>query len=668
MRNISIFAIVLSALFSCESEEQLSEAPYKSYNYNVFFPGNPAGYFKSQIDSTGTYQFVFEFNDRGRGPHLEESIDLNAQGVIESLTIRGHNYLKDTVNEYFTYEDGTANWKSSSESGSADFNQDEFYVAVNGTYGSAELMVQKLLRDDGRVLELLPSGTVRISGIDEVNVKDTLDLKLIELTGLSFSPTYYWMDENDRLLASVSTWLSCVREGYDSLYSELLELQTKKQQEYYQNLAEKLTKTPDKKVVIKNVSVFDAEVAKLDTNKHVIIESNKITAILDGNETIEGDVKVIDGTGKTLLPGLIDSHTHINRSQGILNLAAGVTSVRDMANSLDLPEIQTEFDNNQTLGPRILLMSGFIDKAGPYAGPTGKIVKSLEEALDAVSFYHERGYQQIKLYSSIEPEWVEPIAKKTKSLNMRLSGHIPAHMLAEEAVLAGYDEIQHINMVALNFLPDTIDTRTPLRFSMVGQHAHAIDVAGEDFEKFLALLKRDEIVIDPTVSIFEGMLTTKAGEPDPMVAPILDRLPVQVKRGFYSGGLPVTDELETLYKASFNKLLEMVAALHDHGITIVPGTDALPGFALHTELENYVKAGIAPSEVLKMATITAARVINADDRVGSIAPGKLADVILINGNPLNDISDIRKVDLTIKDGKIYDPEALYEAIGVKHYQ
>ncbi|MGB5404118.1 MAG: amidohydrolase family protein, partial [Robiginitalea sp.] len=108
--------------------------------------------------------------------------------------------------------------------------------------------------------------------------------------------------------------------------------------------------------------------------------------------------------------------------------------------------------------------------------------------------------------------------------------------------------------------------------------------------------------------------------------------------------------------------------LHEAGITLVPGTDAMSGFSLHNELENYVKAGISNADVLKMATLTAAEVTGYGEQLGSIEAGKWADLILIDGNPLNDISDIRRVTLTIKDGKIYTSKELYEAIGVRHFE
>ncbi len=623
---------------------------------------------KSSKLENGSYRFVWEYNDRGRGPHLNETIKLDANGYPEFLEVIGHNYLKDTVNEIFTADGTIAEWKSRSESGNREIDQPAFYVGVNSTLGNTELLIRNMLIRQKESVELYPNGQVTISDIEELKISDTLDLKLIEIVGFSFSPFYMWFDSENRLFAAPSSWLTTIRNGYEPLTTQLYELQTKKEKEYFKKTAEKNTETPGGKVAITNANIFDSNTGEIIRNQHVILNGNKIENIIDGSQELPEVTQVIDGANHTLMPGLFDMHTHLDRSSGILNLAAGVTSVRDLANSFDLPDIRDEFNENTVLGPRILVMSGFVDQAGPYAGPIGKIVSSLEEGLEAIDFYKERGYHQIKLYSSIDPTWVKPLADKAHEMGLRVSGHIPAYMLAEEAVRAGYNEIQHINMIALNFMSDTIDTRTPLRFSMIGELAHTIDPQGIAFQSFVALLKEKNIVVDPTVGIFEGMLSSKAGEPDPQMIEVLDRLPIQVSRGFYSGGLPIPDGKEQQYKQSYNKLLEMIKALYDGGITIVPGTDALPGFTLHKELENYVKAGISEAEVLKMATIVSAGVAGYEGLLGSIEEGKLADLILIDGDPLQNMSDIRRVVLTIKDGKIYDPEKMYNAIGVKHFE
>jgi imidazolonepropionase-like amidohydrolase len=148
------------------------------------------------------------------------------------------------------------------------------------------------------------------------------------------------------------------------------------------------------------------------------------------------------------------------------------------------------------------------------------------------------------------------------------------------------------------------------------------------------------------------------------VAAIYERLPAQVARGTLKGGLAVPEGQEQRYAASAQRMVDVVKALHDAGVRLVAGTDALPGFALHAELEIYARAGIPPAEVLRIATLGAAEVAGVAQEVGAIEPGLRADLVLVDGQPDRRMSDIRKVVRVMKDGVFYDPAVLHEAIGV----
>ncbi|WP_420603525.1 amidohydrolase family protein [Flagellimonas sp.] len=659
---LSLFIILL--MVACNSSDQKQD--YTPKEYKVYIQGNLAGTHASTLDADGNYIYTYEYNDRGRGPEIEEKIKLNEDGFITSLEISGVNYLKDTISEVFSFGDGKAQWKSTSEKGEKASNGSAFYASTNGTLGDTELLIRRLLASPNHSVELLPNGTAKIISIQEAEVGGNT-LRLLEITGFGFVPSYVWIDTDDRVFASISSWITKIEEENVAHIEKLLAIQTEKENSFFKTLAKELTEKPTGPVIIKNVNLFDSNTGETLPNHHVLINGNTIEAISTDENSLPTEATIIDGTNKMLLPGLFDNHCHVQREDGILHLAAGVTSIRDMANSMELIEMKKEFDENSSIGPRVVTMAGFIDQKGPFAGP-GLTITNIEEGLEAIQNFKDKGYHQIKLYSSIDPSWVKPLAQKAHDLGLKLSGHIPAHMLAEDAIKDGFDEIQHVNMLALNFLSDTIDTRTPLRFSAVAEHTHNLDLKGDEFKAFVQLLKDKDIEIDPTVSIFEGMFITKAGEPDPQFETILDRLPIQVSRNYYSGGLPIPEGKEQQYKDSFSKLLDIVYELHMNGITILPGTDATPGFALHKELENYVRAGIPAADVLKLATLTSARVTHTDDRLGSIEKGKLADLILVDGNPAENISDIRRVELTIKNGNIYRPEHLYQSLGVKHFK
>jgi len=282
-----------------------------------------------------------------------------------------------------------------------------------------------------------------------------------------------------------------------------------------------------------------------------------------------------------------------------------------------------------------------------------------------VNRYADLGYIQIKLYSSLKPELVPGIIQLAHSRGLRVSGHIPNGMIASQFVEEGADEIQHINFIFLNFLASQVkDTRTPERFTAVGANAAKLDLQSKPVNDFIALLLSHHTTVDVTLDAFEGMFTGRPGEVSPDFAPVLKRLPAQVQRGAYGGGLPVTKETDQLYKDSYRAMLAMTKRMYDAGVPILAGTDSTAGVMLHRELELEVQAGIPPAKALQIATFNAAKLLKQEKALGSIAVGKRADFLLVEGNPVEHISDIRRCRLVVKDGSLYDSANLYRAVGI----
>ena len=663
-----LFLMVLCWMIaSCDSPDPVSIRPFnknETLTSHIYFGDKLAGGQVTSVLENGHITSAFKFNDRGRGPQYTEEFRLDGQGRLIFHSIEGHNYLKDSVGERFEVIGGRASWKSTSEEGNVNFNEQHF-ISNDGSFTNAEILVRRLIANPNEKIELLPGGVARLTDQMPYTSSDSTSVILYGIGGLGFVTQYVWLDENDRFFASISDWFSCIREGHQMLKDELFEQQTALENRSYERMYSELTDTPQEPLVVSNVRVFDPISMELRPPSDVVIEGDQITQVsLHEEGELPSDARVIDGNGRVALPGLFDMHVHYGKSDGLLHLGAGVTSVRDLANSLTLVDIKKQIEEKEIIGPNIVVMAGFVDGAGPYAGPTGAIINDVQEGKAGIDDYHNLGYQHIKLYSSIKPEWVKPLVSHAQSRGMTVSGHIPAFMTASQAIDMGYDEIQHVNMIFLNFYSDTLDTRTPLRFTTVAKEGYKLDTEGPAFQKFMRQLSENDIVVDPTVSIFEGMFKSRAGEVDPAYEMVVDRLPVQVKRGLYQGGLPREADQDEIYEASHDRMLDVINAMHEAGITLVPGTDAMPGFTLHRELELYVKAGISPVEVLKMATLTAAKVSNVDDRLGSIEPGKLADIVLVDGDPTQNISDIRNTFLTVSRGRLYDPKDLYQAIGV----
>jgi len=350
--------------------------------------------------------------------------------------------------------------------------------------------------------------------------------------------------------------------------------------------------------------------------------SERIDAAGPASTVAAAGATVIDLPGTTLTPGLVEGHSHIllhsynetswtdqvSREGLALRVAratnhlhatlqAGFTTVRDLANDVDETLIRKRrWESGELIGPRMLL-AGFMDGPGPFAGPTKVLVSNPDSARAWVDRYADLGYVQIKVYSSLDTALVPVVVAEAHKRGLRVSGHVPNGMTAEEFVRAGADEIQHVNFLFLNFWRDSVkDTRTPERFTAPAQRAALLDLRSERVQAFIRLLHDRHIVIDPTVVTFESMLVGRPGKMDPGAAEIADRMPPLVRRSFGGGGLPVPDSLDQRYRDSFAAFGKMVKAMYDGGVTIVAGTDGFSGFALHRELELYAAAGIPAPE------------------------------------------------------------------------
>jgi imidazolonepropionase-like amidohydrolase len=639
--------------------------------FNIYNKEDMAG--KVTMEQQGdTIKSRLELGWNNRRVDINETLVIGEDGYVISQNIEGISAFGAPIEESFSLKDGKAIWQSLNEQGSESFEGSKFYIANDGTGVASNFLVKALLEDDDNSIELLPSGTASLIELDKVTLtkgEEQKTVRLIGVVGLGFTPDFSWYDEDNNFFASDSGgWFGVIAKGWgrDNL-EKLQEIQKKADNQYLEDLSKKLTYVSDKPILVTNANYVDVESGKLVEGKSIIIVEGKIGNIVDA-DSIEASDKytVIDASGKTLIPGLWDMHGHLSKSDGLLNIPAGVTNVRDMGNTHDnVVAVEKLAEDAEIIGGDVY-RAGFMDRESPYAMKMGQTVDSLEEAKKGVDWYADRGYIQIKTYSSMEPEWVKPLAEHVHKRGLRLSGHIPAFMTAEEAVDAGFDEIQHINMIFLNFLGKNIDTRKRLRFSIVGEKAHELDLNSKEVNDFIAKLAEKGIEVDPTVSTFNSLFR-KSGVIDPEIAPVYEHLPANVARGYTKPVMDISSEQRDAYDKSIKAMSAMVKKLHENGVPIVPGTDAIAGFTLHRELELYADAGISNADVLKLATLGSAKVVGNDKNVGSIAVGKQADLVFVDSNPLEDISNLRQIALVIKAQRIYKPDDIYQAIGVKPF-
>ena len=648
----------------------LQTAAPDTTRYTFLLAGHAAGVQTSWTTADGARHFFFEFNDRGRGPRLTEDVTLRG-GVPSRLAIAGHAYFKDSVDELFDRASDSASWRNQGEQGGTRAPGSAFYVSFNGTPEETALLATALLAAPDHRLPLLPAGEASIERVDSVMVSahgETRAVIFYLILGLDLSPTPVWLDASGAFFGGgVPGWFFIVPSGWEPVVPLLEDAQERAAASRRAQLARTLAHKPAAAFAIRHGRLFDAESKTVRPEMTIVVTGNRISAVgPDRTIQIPAGAEVIDAAGKTVLPGLWDMHVHLSANEGLLHLAAGVTTVRDMANDIDrLRDARRGFDTGTIIGPRVI-MAGFIDGPGPYEGPSKVLVSSVDSARAWVNRYDSLGYEQIKLYSSLDTSLVRPIAAETHRLGLRLSGHVPAFMTAEQAVQAGYDEIQHANFLFLNFWADSFpDTRGPVRFTAVAQHAAELDLNSPRVERFVRLLQEHHTVIDATLNVFEDQFVARPGQVAPDYAAIADRMPPQVRRRFLAGGLPVPPGMDQRYRDSCQAMLRLIGMLYRAGIRIEAGTDAFPGFALHRELELDVAAGIPTRDVLQLATLGAARIMKHDRDLGSVAPGKLADLIVVNGDPVRMISDIRRTEIIVKDGVVYRAADLYRAVGVR---
>lgn len=663
------FRLALLSLLVCIWQPIAVAAPApQTLRYTISSNGRVAG---SEVDTylpDGLVESTFEFNDRGRGPKISAVYLLDANGLPIRVDESGNDYLKAPVDEHFDVKGGLAHWKSTAENGNAPVGA--FYVSNNGAAAELAFLVAALQKAHGAPVHLLPAGEARLERLTDLTLEDhgqKLHVTDFAITGLSFEPQTLWLDDQQRFFAIPGTWFAFLREGWEKTNDQLYAIDIKMRDQRYARLAKDLAKHPSHSVAIEHVRLFDSEQAIMREDQTVVVTGDHFTTVGPASSVNPpADAEHIDGTGKTIVPGLFDMHVHAQALDGILNIASGVTSVRDMGNDIDqLQHLQDQWQNGTAIGPRVW-KSGFIDGRGPFQAPTGLYADTAAEAEAAVNRYADLGYVQIKLYSSLNPDFVPAIAKLAHARGLRVSGHIPNGITAAQFVEDGADEIQHINFIFLNFLASQVkDTRTPERFTAVGANAAKLDLQSQPVNDFIQILLNHHTTVDVTLGTFEGMFTQRPGQASPDLVPVLKRLPAQVQRSAYSGGLPVTAENDQLYKDSYRAMLAMTKRMYDAGIPILAGTDGTAGIMLHRELELEAQAGIPAAKSLQIATFNAARLLKQDRELGSIAEGKRADFLLVDGNPAEHISDIRRCRIVMKNGTLYNSGDLYAAVGIQ---
>ena len=610
----------------------------------------------SATETARTYSVNFKFVDRGSAVPLKTTIELTPDQEPLRLITHGNTSRFSTINDSVSIQNNTATIRVDDSVYTLPVKENTFPVA-----GYSPATTQMLLlrywnkHHQPRIIHALPGGDITISeqGSDAFTFNGLpLVLKRYLISGLVWGNELLWADEKGQLYCLITNdaegdKLEAMLEPYESLLPAIID----KAAVYGMQIFDNLTKQQSVRhniIAIRNANLIDVENGRATPGMTILVEDGKIKNIGTAGTPIPTGAFTIDAKGRTVMPGLWDMHAHFEQAEwGPAYLAAGVTTVRDCGNEFGyINAIQQAIDGGKGIGPHIL-KAGIIDGKGSMS--LGIIQASTaEEAVRAVQQYKDNGFVQIKIYSSVSPAMVSVICKEAHRLGLTVSGHIPEGMNLMQGVDSGMDMINHEQYV--NSLLKKGNDRT-------------IDYDDTANRKVMDYILSHHVVIDPTLSVFEWIFRSLS-DPITNVEPAFYNIPLPLQALFINTGMPAK-KAET-YRQVMKNMEQQVAIMFHKGVPIVAGTDmGIPGYSLYRELELYVEGGLTPQEALQTATIIPARVLKRDAFSGSLAVGKDADLIIVDGDPLHDIHDIRKVQTVIKGDKIYDPGQLHRMVGFK---
>ena len=671
-------AIVLAAGQQARLPPLPADVPADARVYVKLAPDSP-GRHVAWRDADGTVQALYQHTGLAAcDTDLRSTIIVDAAGVPIRLNHTGRSCAPTrTVNETYYRVASTGRWQNAIEQGEGDTAGKRFYMSLTDVPEERALLVRALLASGGRV-PLLPEGEAWLERVQELTVRvgdRTERVTHYRVFGLDLGPSPVWLDSRGELFALNPADL--IRQGWESVVPELQRAQSRASQVRQAALERAIVTRPASPLVIHSARLFDSRTGETRERQTVVIDGARIQSVASTVDADRGRAGAIDASGATLLPGLWDAHGH-NIGQGLQYLAAGVTGIRILAANADAARPRWQPMEPGTWRQTRLVPIAVID--GPHddgrkGAPPALLARTPEDVRQLIDEHAAAGYRQIKMYNSLDPALVPVLIARTHERGLRASGHIPAGLSPGDAVRAGLDEIHHGEPL----LGELIE---PLRrgraFAPEGQRDIRILGAGVDVEApaaqaFIALLRDRRVTVDPTLVAVEKSWTTTERSVAAVFRELLPRLPLQERRqliGFASRGYRAVPEdradLVERHQRSFAALLKLVGAMANAGVPVLPGTDSeLPGFALHRELELHVQAGIAPARVLQAATLGTPRAMGLDGDVGSIEPGKRADLILVEGDPTRAISNIRRLRHVIKDGAMYNVAAIYRDLGIQ---
>jgi imidazolonepropionase-like amidohydrolase len=673
--SVWLTAAVASALAPAPSaveaqvpEAELAKPPANARHFVIQSTAGKHGDSWAWVAADGTRIGRESLNLRGQVFEVDSSGKAGADGLPSAITIRGVTPQGDAA-ETFTITGRTAAWKSPIDAGTANYSMPAFYVSQGGPIDTTAWFLDALLARPDKSLDLLPGGKARAAKLVDLEVGAGAARQTIALwsvTGIGTSPLPIWADANNRFFA-LTVGLAWLPDAYAGEQKKIEEAQAKALAAQAPGLLKTLVTVPAGPVAFTGVRLFDADATRFVTDQTVVVDKGAITAVgARASIAVPAGAQVVDGRGKTLIPGLWDCHMHVGDDfTGLQELSMGVTSVRDPGND-DVRTIdrRSRVVAGALLSPHVY-PSSLIDGKGPYTAQVANVATSEAEAITLVDKAKANGFNGVKFYGTFNPAWLPASIREAHKLGLHVHGHIPAGIRPVDAINAGYDEITHINWVMMQAMPDSVIPMSNgiMRFEGPGRYAKDVNLEGAAVKAIIGAMASKRIYSDPTMVAFESLYVPENGDLSPSYAPFVGTLPPTTERGFRTGGFAVPKDLTRAdYRASWAKMVALLGRMHQAGVPIVAGTDGA-GIEIVHELEIYVQAGFTPAEALAAATIVPARLVGQDAKTGSVKVGKAADLALVDGDPSTRIGDLRQTRIVMLDGKLLDADALRSAAG-----
>jgi imidazolonepropionase-like amidohydrolase len=605
-------------------------------------------------DGSLTLHANFEYTERGSRVPLAASLHMKPDLTPLQFEAKGKSYRPFSVDAAVQVNpDGrTATLREGEKTRQAKLPEHFFTISGYNPF-SVQMMLIRYWSGHGKPARLvqLPAEVPGTEALIEVTGQESIDVegKPIHLTRYSIGNIVWgretiWLNDSGEIAGGVSYAgglpLEAIRAEYRAAFPQLIRSAIADRMEELSAERSRVQPLANDPFAISGATLIDGTGAAPVADSVVIIRDGRIAAAGPRTQiAVPNGMAVVDVRGSTLLPGLWEMHAHFAQVEyGPAYLAAGITTARDCGGEFEfITSVRDLIESGRGLGPRLVL-AGLVDRSG--IGTFGvNWADTPEQGRTQVAKYKAAGFAQMKIYSRIRPDVLAAIATEAHRLGMTVTGHVPDGMTAIQGVEAGMDQINH--------------------FGPVYQEVRR---AGDDRGRVIQFFKDHHTVVDPTMAWGE-LLGRPVNVDIASFEPGFAKAPYTLTSVIGTAGSPASNAPSG---ARMNDQFAILRALYAAGIPIIAGTDkAVPGHSVHRELEIYVQAGLTPMQVIQLATSGAARVMGMDREVGTVEAGKRADLILVQGNPLENFADLRKVTRVITKGQMYDPAELWKSAGFK---